>query len=227
MFIRKDNTLKWNWIIIAGLITLALVLACVFGLDKVLYSWIHNPNCFQWSFGGGFFCSVAFILGKVFSTKVWLALTALSVITFFIYKAVKNENDFRFAFVKIKNSYAFYIFCSVWLAFLTTGVLKFLIGRSRPIIFEALDMVLFVPGTFEHVFNSMPSGHTAVTFAGLVMMGLLIPRIKWLTWALAITVAISRVYIGAHWCGDVIFGAFIGMLCADVIKVVLKKINTK
>ena len=227
MFIRKDNTLKWNWIAVAGLITLVLVIAGIFGLDKIVYSWIRNPNCAQWSFGGGFFCSTAFVLGKVFSTKVWLALTSLAVLSFFVYKAVTNENDFRFAFVKIKNSYAFYVFCSVWLAFLTTGVLKFLIGRSRPIIYEALDMVLFVPGTFETIFNSMPSGHSAVSFAGLVMIGLLMPRFKWLTWSLAIIVAVSRIYIGAHWPSDIVFGAVVGMVCADVVKVVLKRINSK
>ena len=227
MFIKKDNTLKWRWIIIGAIITLALVLACVFGLDKILYFWLRNPNCSQWNMNGGLLCSVAFILGKVFSVKVWLALTSLAVVTFFIYKAVTNEYDFRFAFVKIKNSYAFYIFCSVVMAFLVTGVLKFLIGRARPIIFEALDATLYVPGTFEHVFNSMPSGHTAVSFAGLVMMGMLLPRIKWATWTLAIIIAFSRVYVGAHWCGDVILGAFIGMLCADIAKAVLKKINSK
>ena len=73
----------------------------------------------------------------------------------------------------------------------------------------------------------MPSGHTAVSFAGLVMLGMLFPRIKWATWTIAIIIAVSRVYIGAHWVGDVLLGAFIGMLCADLTKALLKKINTK
>ena len=97
------------------------------------------------------------------------------------------------------------------MAILTSGILKVLIGRSRPIIYEALDATFFVPGTFESVFNSMPSGHTAVSFAGLVMIGMLLSRIKWATWGLAIIISLSRVYIGAHWVGDVILGAFIGM----------------
>ncbi len=113
------------------------------------------------------------------------------------------------------------------LAIMTTGILKFLIGRSRPVIYEALNATFFVPGTFETVFNSMPSGHTAVSFAALVMLGMLTPRIKWATWTLAIIIGISRVYVGAHWAGDVILGAFIGMLCADIVKSVLKKINSK
>ena len=227
MFIRKDNTLKWKWILVGAVITAVLVLGCVFGWDKPLYSWIHNSMCNPWTMGDGFWCGVAFVLGKIFSTKVWFFASLLAVITFFVYKAVTNENDFRFAFVKIKNSYAFYLLCSVVMAIVTTGVLKVLIGRSRPIIYEALNATFFVPGTIESVFNSMPSGHTAVSFAGLVMLGMLHPRIKWATWTLAIIIGISRVYIGAHWVGDVILGAFIGMLCADFTKAILKKINTK
>ena len=227
MFIRKDNTLKWKWIGYGALITLVLVMIGVLGADKLLYSLIHNPNCNPLVFGGGTFCSICMFVGKIFSVKMWLIGTALSVIIFFIYKAVTNENDFRFAFIKIKNSYVFYVFCSVVTAFLTTGILKVLIGRSRPIIYEALNKSVFVPGTYEHVFNSMPSGHTAVSFAGLVMLGMLFPKVKWATWTLAILIGMSRLYVGAHWASDVIFGAFIGMLCADIVKSILKKINSK
>ena len=227
MCIRQNNTLKWNWILIGALITLVCVFAGIFGLDQVLYSWIHNTQCNPWIFGDGFWCSAAFVLGKIFSANVWLIASVLSVIAFFIYKALTNENDFRFAFVKIKNSYAFYLLCSVFMAIVTTGILKVLIGRSRPVLYEALNVTFFVPGTFEHVFNSMPSGHTAVSFAGLVMIGMLFPRIKWATWTLAIVIGLSRIYIGAHWPSDVILAAFIGMLCADFAKAGLKNINAK
>lgn len=227
MFIRQDNTLKWKWIIIAALITLICIIVGVLGADKVLYGLIHNTHCNPWGLGKGFWCGLAFVIGKVFSAKVWVATSFLVVLTFFLYKAFTNENDFRFAFIKIKNSYAFYLLCSVMLAVLSTGVLKFLIGRSRPVIYEALNATFFVPGTFEHVFNSMPSGHTAASFAGLVMIGMLHPRIKWATWTLAIIIGLTRIYVGAHWPSDVIFGAFIGMVSADIVKSGLKKINTK
>ena len=227
MFIKYDNTLKWKWIAYGAIITFALIVLGLLGLDKWLYSLIHNPMCNPWVYVSTALCSICIFIGKIFSAKMWLIFTFLSVVAFFIYKAVKNENDFRYAFVKIKNSYVFYVFCSVLMASLTTGILKVLIGRSRPIIYEALNTSVFVPGTYEYVFNSMPSGHTAVSFAGLVMIGMLFPKIKWATWTTAILVALSRLYVGVHWASDVIFGAFIGMICADVVKAVLKKINSK
>lgn len=227
MFLKSNNTLKWKWILYATIITLLFVIVGISGFDKILHSLIHNPGCNVWTLSHGFICSLAIIIGKIFSVKMWLFFSSLSVIIFFVYKALTNENDFRYAFIKIKNSYVFYVFCSVFMAIFTTGILKVLIGRSRPVLFDALGNTYFEPGTIEHVFNSMPSGHTAASFAGLVMIGMLFPKIKWATWTLAVIIGFSRIYVGAHWTSDVVLGAFIGMLCADIVKYYLKRINSK
>lgn len=222
MFIRKNNTIIWGRILLCALITTVLVLCGVFWGDVVLNPLIRDTGCLSTS--NGWLCSVAFVFGKIFSTKVWLIGTLLSVLFFFVYKSIRNEFDFRYAFVKIKNSYVFYIFCSVLLAYLITGFLKILIGRARPLVEGA---PYFSPWNYDKYLHSMPSGHTAVSFAGLVMIGMLFPRVKWATWLLAIIIGVSRIYVGAHWPSDVVFGAFVGMFCADVIKSMLKRINTK
>ena len=84
-------------------------------------------------------------------------------------------------------------------------------------------MTGFFPPSLDWAFNSMPSGHTTICFAGLVMVGMLAPKYKALTWTLAIVIGLSRVAIGAHWPSDVILGAFIGMAIADIVKGTLLK----
>jgi len=225
MFIRKDNTLKWNWIIIGLLITLMLIVSGVLFFDKPLFDLVNNPLCnvhVPDTTNG--LCVVALLLGKIFAWKVLLGFAAISVFVFFVYKAITNEYDFRYAFVKIKNSYVFYILLSIVFACVFVKPLKMIIGRARPIF---ADPMLFNMFSDSNAFQSMPSGHTTVSFAALVMLGMLFPRIKWATWSLAIIIGVSRIYVGAHWPSDVIFGAFVGMLCADFAKALLKKVNSK
>lgn len=225
MFIRHDNTLKWKWIGWGALITLALVVFGVLFFDKPLFGLINNPACnVNIPDTSDNLCVTALVLSKIFSWQVLLAFSLLGVFAFYIYKAFTNEFDFRYAFVKIKNSYFFYVLLSIIFACGFTKLLKIIIGRARPIF---SDPTLFNMFSNSHEFHSMPSGHTAVGFAALVMIGMLFPKIKWATWTIAIIIGVSRIYLGAHWVSDVILGAFVGMICADFAKALLKKINSK
>ena len=75
--------------------------------------------------------------------------------------------------------------------------------------------------------HSMPSGHSATAFAVMTLMlielgerasagrpaGSLpsgVARLGWVT--LAVAIALSRLAVGAHWPGDALFGAGLGML---------------
>lgn len=93
------------------------------------------------------------------------------------------------------------------------GTLKALFARSRP------DVLLEPLSSF-----SFPSGHSSAAFAFFLTLGVLAgrdqpPRMR-LTWLLlaslpAAAIAISRVYLGAHWPSDVIAGAILAAsVCA-------------
>ena len=231
MFLTPNNKLKPKWILWGAVITFALIMLGIAGLDKILYVAIHNPKCDMWGTGGGFVCSTAFIMARVFRAHIVLPWIFIAFILIFVKKTlvsgIKYKNakkNFSIAAVvqdfvsKVRTNYAFLIFSSIFVASFVTKILKILLGRLRPIFFDALGVTGFRPFSYDWAFTSMPSGHTVVAFAGLVMAGMLSPKIKPFTWTIAIIVGLSRVYIGAHWPSDVIFGAFIGMISADVVK---------
>ena len=220
MFLTHNNKLKKKWLLWGTAVTAFLVVTGIVWFDKPLYVFMRYFDCPAWH-----------LFDYIFDIKVWLILTFLLLLVVFAKKSVdsgikyKDVKD-KFSITvlvcdfmaKVRTNYAFLIFSSVLSAGVVAEILKFLIGRFRPIFFEALGITGFRPFSFEWAFNSMPSGHAAATFAGLVMVGMLAPKWKPLTWTLAIIVGVSRVAYGAHWPTDVIFGAFIGMVAADLIK---------
>lgn len=227
MFLTTDNKMKWNWVVAGAAITLVLAMAGILWFDKPLFLFLRRFDCALWVF-----------LGDVFSAKVWIAVSGIALLVFYGEKCLNSDSYskkktpwfnlihfFRDFVQKTKRSYAFLMFCSVLSAGVVVKVLKTLIGRARPVFFEALDMTGFFAPSTEWAFNSMPSGHAAVSFAGLVMLGLLVPRIKPVTWTLAVIIGFSRVAAGMHWPTDVIVGAFIGMLAADVVKYFISRRN--
>ena len=225
MFLRPDNTVKWKKMAVAALICAVLVISGILWWDAPVCQFLRRLNCDAWEW-----------FDRIFDAKVWLVISFIIVLVFYANKSLKSRPCFRddrnrlsvsvFVrdfLVKTRYSYAFFIFCSVLGASVVAAVLKTVIGRYRPFMFEQRDVTGFLPFSTEWAYNSMPSGHAAATFAGLVMIGLLAPKIKWLTWTLAIVVGASRVAYGAHWPTDVLFGAFIGMCAADIVKAALAR----
>lgn len=225
MFLTKNNKILWGRMALGALVTAALVASGILWFDKPVFLFLRQFDCAAWS-----------ILGKITDGKVWIIASFIAVLVFCARKCVKTDCEFlvnkkhrgvwayiRNLFANMRTNNAFLIFCSVLSAGLIANVLKYCIGRARPVFFEALDMTGFFPPATEWAFRSMPSGHATVGFAGLVMIGMLAPKYKPLTWTFAIIIGFSRVAMGVHWPSDVIFGAFIGMVVADIVKGTLLK----
>lgn len=205
---------KWLKIIIAFVVTCVITLCGIFGFDIPVYNFLRQFDWTGWA-----------VISGIFSTKNWLAISLLVVVIFYVRKIIQTKSKFNIfdMYTKIRGSYAFWVFCAVCGASVFGGIFKILVGRMRPIFFEALNTTGFFPFTMDWAFHSMPSGHTFASFAGLVMIGMLAPRGRWAAWALAVIIGISRVCVGAHWPSDVIMGAFIGTVSAIITKEILSR----
>lgn len=65
---------------------------------------------------------------------------------------------------------------------------------------------------------SFPSGHTAAAFSGAWIVSTVWPKRAPIFFGLASCVGFSRIYVGAHYPGDVFSGAALGMMLAELIR---------
>ncbi|MDR0967592.1 MAG: phosphatase PAP2 family protein [Rickettsiales bacterium] len=232
MFLNKSE-IRWGWICVAMAIVAILCALSFYYFDIPMMYFMRKFNG-EW----------AYIFDILFGFKSWVIYTICFTAIIFVKKLLERRaqsadvdiyklkdrkliNDKykqNTSWVSVLHHPSFYILCSVVFAGAIGGVLKILIGRARPIMFENAGVYGFFPPGDNYFFYSMPSGHTIASFAALVTIGLLFPRIKWLCWALAVLIGLSRLCYGAHYLGDVLLGAFIGMVVADLIVYYIPKI---
>ncbi len=104
--------------------------------------------------------------------------------------------------------------CAAPFAVLFARVGKALIESPRPAAVVDNTLMRIVGEPMHNV--SMPSGHTLTAFAVASGIFFALPRTQrwrfaWL-WLLALATGLSRIAVGAHWPGDVVVGAALGLL---------------
>jgi hypothetical protein len=91
-----------------------------------------------------------------------------------------------------------------------TALLKEATDRRRPFEKAALEE----DPDFPSEFDSFPSGHSSAAFAVFTVLAEQDPENRRLYKGIAITVAVSRVYLEKHYISDVVVGALIGEFVA-------------
>lgn len=100
-------------------------------------------------------------------------------------------------------------------------LLKWGVGRNRPYTFDdaagplaPLHFHWFrhgLPGLFQQVNLSFPSGHTSTAFALAASLAILFPRGRWIWFAVATLTGLQRISENAHFVSDVLAGAAFGV----------------
>ncbi|MFH2009698.1 MAG: phosphatase PAP2 family protein [bacterium] len=92
---------------------------------------------------------------------------------------------------------------------LNEQLIKRLVGRARPWLTEGVPLLDTWVSPYGY---SFASGHSVCAFACCWVLGARFPRWRWPLLALATLIALSRVYLGAHYPSDVTAGAVIGLV---------------
>lgn len=131
---------------------------------------------------------------------------------------------FRYFFrLKDVSNRFLYLFFSVAVSGLIVDILKFIFGRARPKLLLENHIYGIKFFGFDSLYFSFPSGHSATAFAIAVSVLLLNRLYGVALLCVAFLIAFSRVAITAHYLGDVVMGAYIGVVTAVYLKMQMDK----
>jgi membrane-associated phospholipid phosphatase len=141
---------------------------------------------------------------------------ALLIISAIVARLLPQRTS-KLALIEMIEVYAL-IFVGVGLPGLVADIVKHLVGRSRPVVFDQVGILGFHPIINDYGFQSWPSGHTTTAFALAMVIGFLSPKWFGLGLLYAFAVAASRLVLGAHYPTDVLSGAVLGSLGAYAVR---------
>ena len=146
-----------------------------------------------------------------------------SPVTDFFFKYITYVGDGTFVIIAglLAGLYSYRLCVKIILSYAVTGIfVQFLkrmvfaeIYRPPKVLSALLPQLHKVDGVDLYYFNSFPSGHTTAAFTLFTILALECksPVLKFLLLLPPLLVAYSRMYLLAHFLGDVYLGAIIGM----------------
>ncbi|OHV88441.1 phosphatase PAP2 family protein [Mesorhizobium sp. ORS 3428] len=117
-------------------------------------------------------------------------------------------------FVYNWTCFAFLVLCAVGLSGLAVNILKYGIGRARPLYFDDFGVLSLHPFAMDARFAGFPSGHATTMGAVFGVLLLLFPRRRYIALAVTACIASTRVFVGAHYPSDTVAGFGLGLAFA-------------
>ncbi|TWB31902.1 phosphatase PAP2 family protein [Nitrospirillum bahiense] len=111
-----------------------------------------------------------------------------------------------------------FVFLAVALSGLAVDAVKAVVGRPRPVVFLTEGAIWPQPFHMGFRYYSFPSGHADTLVALALSVGILWPRGRLGLLALALALATTRLWVGAHYPSDVLGGAATAVLTTRLLR---------
>ena len=198
-------------------------LACLMlaGVCLVFLDDVAGRHRGQWPSNFG---AVADIVTKLGLGK-WYIVPAAIWLLFVNLTEWRDLSRRRLAMVYNRTCLAFFVLISAGFSGLAVLFLKSAIGRARPLNYEEFGILSLHPFMLDARFASFPSGHATVIGAVAAVLLLLFPKWKYAVPAFAVSVASTRIFVGAHYPSDAVVGFGLGFGCAIVTAVVFARLG--
>ncbi|KQV73057.1 phosphatase PAP2 family protein [Rhizobium sp. Root1220] len=132
----------------------------------------------------------------------------------------KVRSQFRMVYL---GQMVAYVGLSVALASVVANILKFAIGRARPLLYDQEGIFSFAPFNWDFLHQSFPSGHSTNIGALFMALALLFPRFRLVFIGIGLWLGATRVIIGVHYPSDVAAGLALGVWFAFAISILLAR----
>ena len=144
-------------------------------------------------------------LGQWYLVPLGLGALALTVASYTVVKGERVRLCRQWAWILV------FAFLAVLLSGLVVDVIKVAVGRARPKLLDLVGFYGYLPVNFRGDYQSFPSGHAATAASVALVVSYLRPELRWLAWAYALPIIVSRVVINAHFLGDIVGGTAIAV----------------
>lgn len=159
------------------------------------------------------------------SLFVFINSTLANPVTNFIMPLITNDWGLRISYAlamiiilwkgnaKLRWLVLFSVVTLALTDYLAAGYLKPLIARPRPCHeLAGFNLLVRCGAGF-----SLPSAHTANSFGQALLFSYHFRKAGWYLYPIAILIGLSRVFVGVHYPGDVLGGAFLGSMIGAIL----------
>jgi undecaprenyl-diphosphatase len=140
--------------------------------------------------------------------RIFGTIIAISVIGLLLVRRMADlRRPYRIAYLIWITAY---LALSVLSASAVVHIVKTVIGRARPLVYDQYGIFGFRPFDGHFLFQSFPSAHSTQVGAFFVALALLFPRFRLVLVAAALWIGATRVILGVHYPSDVAAGLALG-----------------